>query len=126
MGERQFAKLPPRHRLLASVRFFATPRSVETVLKLLAFEALTFDEQTTYQRVETEALGLRSLAARTCRRTNSLPPRFRHLIDFGLVTLVCPDLLRHQTVPLAKPSDLYTEPQAFADVDAMVELHGHI
>src|SRR5580704_668457 len=42
-------KLPPRHRLLAYARFFATPRSVEAPPTLLALEDFTPDEHASYQ-----------------------------------------------------------------------------
>src|SRR5580700_9700170 len=46
-------KLPPRHRLLAYARFFATQRSVAAAApKLLALEELTADEHRVYETLE--------------------------------------------------------------------------
>jgi hypothetical protein len=120
-------KLPPRRRLLAYARFFATQRSVETSPEVLAFEALTPDEQAVCKQLETELLGLRSLVAEDPPEEERAFRRSWHFTDTGPVTLVCAQLPDSQTGPLAKPSDPnYTELQAFADIDALAELHGHI
>ncbi len=123
-------KLPPRHRLRAYARFFATPRSVETVVpKLLPFEELTPDEQAVCKKLETELLKLRSQAAEdeSPGEDEIAPGRSWHFTDTGPVTLVCAQLPDDQTGPLARPYDPnYTELQAFADIDALVELFGHI
>ena len=67
-------KLPPRHRLLAYARFFATQRSVEAAPpRLLPLEELTADEHAVYKNLETELLRLRSGAAgRFCRRRDGV------------------------------------------------------
>jgi hypothetical protein len=121
-------KLPPRHRLRAYARFFATPRSVERSPTLLPWEELTPDEQAVCKRLETELFRLRSLAAEDpAEEEITLSSRTWHFEDSGPVTLICAELPRDQTGPLASLSNPnYTELQAFADVDALVELHGHI
>jgi hypothetical protein len=121
-------KLPPRHRLRAYARFFATPRSVEAAVpKLLPFEDLTPDEQATCKKLETELLKLRSQAAEDPGEEEIAPGRSWHFTDSGPVILVCAELPGNQIGPLASPSNAnYTELQAFADLDAMVELHGHV
>jgi hypothetical protein len=121
-------KLPPRHRLGAYARFFATRRSIEAPLKLLPFESLTPDEQTTCKQLEDELLRLRSSAAEdSAKEEVTFSGRSWHFTDDGPVTLVCAELPPDQTGPLAVPSDPnYTELQAFADIDALMELHGHI
>ena len=120
-------KLPPRNRLLAYARFFATQRSVETFPKLLPLAELTHDEQAVYKRLETELLKLRSLAAEDSGEEEIAFSRSWHFTDAGPVTLVCAELPGSQTGPLASPSDPnYTELQAYADLDALIELHGHV
>jgi transcriptional regulator with XRE-family HTH domain len=52
-------RLPPRRRLLAYARFFATQRSVEPSPHLLQLDELTQDEKTAFMRLETELLTLR-------------------------------------------------------------------
>jgi len=121
-------KLPPRHRLLVYARFFATRRSVEgKTPQLLPFKALAPDERAEYEKLETELLKLRSLVAEDPADEDIGFSRSWHFTDDGRVTLVCAELPRDQTGPLATPSNPnYTELQAFADVDALVELHGHV
>jgi hypothetical protein len=121
-------KIPPRHRLLAYARFFATPRSVERSPTLLSWEALAPEEQAEYKRLETELLRLRSQAAEDpAEEETTFSSRTWHFTDSGPVTLVCAKLPDAQTGPLASPSNPnYTELQTFADVDALTELHGHI
>ena len=118
-------KLPPRHRLLAYARFFATQRSVEAGPRLLQLKELTPDEQASYKKLETELLRLRSMTS-----ADEEEVAFRrswHFTDTGRVTFVCAELPKEQRGPLAEPSDLnYTVLQAFADLDALMELHGHI
>jgi hypothetical protein len=120
-------KLPPRHRLLAYARFFATPRSVEAVPTLLAFEDLTPDEYAAYEALETELLGLRSAAVGEPAEEKIAFTRSWHFTDTGRVTFICAELPSEATGPLADPSNPnYTELQAFADADALMELHGHV
>lgn len=121
-------KLPPPHRLRAYARFFATPRSVEKSPTLLPFEMLTLDEQATCRQLEVELLRLRSLAAEDPpEEETAFTGRSWHFTDEGPVTLVCAKLPANQTGPLADPSNPnYTDLQTFADIDALIELHGHI
>jgi hypothetical protein len=116
-------KLPPQHRLLAYARFFATRRSVEAAPLLLPFEALTPDEQATYKKLEAELLELRGLAAEDSNGKDGS----WHFTDHGPITLICAELPQKQTGPLGSPSNPnYTVLQKFADLDALVELHGHV
>jgi hypothetical protein len=120
-------KLPPRHRLLAYARFFATPRSVEAVPTLLALEDLTPDEYAAYETLETELLGLRSAAVGEPAEEKIAFTRSWHFADTGRVTFICAELPSEETGPLADPSNPnYTELQVFADADALMELHGHV
>jgi hypothetical protein len=120
-------KLPPTRRLLAYARFFATPRSVEADPKLLPLEELTEDERAAYEELETELLGLRRRAAGDPDEEERSVSRSWRFNDHGRVTFLCAKLPDDLTGPLANPSDLnYTELQAYADLDALMELHGHI
>ena len=50
-----------------------------------------------------------------------------HFSDTGPVTLICAQLPKAQTGSLAYPADPnYTELLSYADLDALMELHGHI
>jgi hypothetical protein len=120
-------KLPPPHRLLAYARFFATPRSVASDPKLLPLEGLTEDERAVYEDLRTELLGLRRRAAGEVDEEEPTTGRSWLFNDRGRVTFICAKLPDDQTGPLANPSNLnYTELHAFADLDALMELHGHI
>jgi hypothetical protein len=121
-------KLPPRHRLLGYARFFATPRSIETTPRLLPLDALTLEEQVVYRKLEAELLGFRnSLVAEDSDDEGIAFSRSWHFTDDGPITLICAELPENQTGPLGAPSNPnYTVLQKFADVDALVELHGHV
>ena len=120
-------KLPPPHRLLAYARFFATPRSVAATPKLLPLGDLTEDERAAYESLEAELLGLRGRAAGDREEEEPTMGRSWLFNDDGRVTFICAKLPDDQTGPLADPSNLnYTELQAYADLDALMELHGHI
>ena len=119
-------KLPPRHRLLAYARFFASSRSVETEPRLLPLSDLTRDEEAAYRKLEGELLRLRSAASEDEEEVGTFRRSWR-FSDAGRITFVCAKLPRDRTGPLADPADPNrTELQAFADIDALMELHGHI
>lgn len=120
-------KLPPPHRLVAYARFFATQRSVAAEPRLLPLEDLTEDERAVFKELETELLGLRSRAAGDLDEEEPTASRSWRFNDHGRVTFICAKLPADLTGPLANPSNLnFTELQAYADLDALMELHGHI
>jgi hypothetical protein len=121
-------KLPPRSRLLTYARFFATHRSIEEDRpRLLPLEDLTDDERDAYEALETELLGLRDAAKGPSVRDEVAVTRSWHFSDMGPVTLICAQLPKAQTGSLADPADPnYTELLSYADLDALMELHGHI
>jgi transcriptional regulator with XRE-family HTH domain len=120
--------LPPVHRLRAYARFFSTPRSMKEGVGLLRLEELTEDEREAYKILETELLRLRREA--TGGESPEEEPTFKrswHFQDAGRVTFICAELPDYQKGPLADPKDPnYTELQRYADIDALMELHGHI
>jgi hypothetical protein len=118
-------KPPPRHRLEAYARFFATQRSVQAAPRLLSINDFTPDEKLAYKKLETELLRLRSTASGD--EEEVAYTRSWHFTDAGRVTFICAELPEASRGPLAEPADPnYTELHAFADVDALMELHGHI
>ena len=118
-------KPPPPRRLHAYARFFATPRSIRAEPTLLPLEDLTEDELAAYKELEAELFRLRSWAIDEEEAVAF--SRSWHFSDTGRVTFVCAEQPRDQRGPLAEPSNPnYTELQAFADVDALMELHGHL
>jgi len=121
-------KVPPRSRLTAYARFFATHRSVDTdPPRLLPLDELTDDERDAYEGLESELVALRNATRRPSAKDEVATTRSWHFSDVGPVTLICAQLPKAQTGSLANPADPnYTELLSYADLDALVELHGHI
>lgn len=121
-------KLPPSEKLLAYARFFATRRSIEAEQPvLLPIESFSDDEMSTYDDLETELLGLREEARKPTLRSEAAVRRSWHFADPGPLTIVCAQLPPDKTGDFADPADPnYTELQSFADLDSLIELHGHV
>lgn len=121
-------KVPPRSRLTAYSRFFATRRSLEgDSPRLIPVDELTDEERRTYDRLETELLALRAAARGPSAKDEVAVTRSWHFADPGPITLICAQLPKAETGSLADPADPnYTELLSYADLDALVELHGHI
>jgi hypothetical protein len=121
-------KVPPRSRLIAYARFFATRRSVEgDSLRLIPVDELADEERREYDNLETELLALRDAARGPSAKDEVALTRTWHFADPGPVTLICAQLPETETGSLADPADPnYTELLSYADLDALVELHGHI
>jgi hypothetical protein len=121
-------KLPPRDRMIAYARFFATRRSVEGEPQLVPIDSLTEQEKDAYHELEAELLLLRDATRKPSPGETGTVRRSWHFSpESGPVTLVCAQLPKVETGSLADPADPnYTELLSFADLDALVELHGHI
>ena len=119
-------KLPPRERMLAYAQFFATARSVAAAPRLLPVDSFSPEERASYETLRDELLRLHA-AARGTPPIITVARRSWHFTDTGPVTLVCAELPAGQSGKLADPADPnYTELLSFGDLDAMVELHGHV
>lgn len=120
-------KLPPPHRIDAYARFFATPRSAEGKPMLFRLGELTPDEKRAYEKLKTELGRLRNAVSGESAREETTFNRSWRFPDGGRITSICAQLPEDQTGPLGDPSNPnYTELQAYADTDALMELHGHI
>jgi hypothetical protein len=121
-------KVPPRSRLTAYARFFATHRSVEAdPPTLLPLGELTDDERRAYEVLEAELVALRDTTRKTSAKDEVAMTRSWHFSDSWPVTFICAQLPKTETGSLANPADPnYTELLSYADLDALVELHGHI
>jgi hypothetical protein len=121
-------KVPPRSRLTAYARFFATRRSVGTdPPRLLPLDTLTDEERDAYEALEAELLALSDGARKPSAKDDVAVTRSWRFSDSGPVTLICAQLPEQETGKLASPADPnYTELLSYADLDALVELHGHI
>lgn len=120
-------KLPPRERLLAYAQFFATRRSVAaTPPRLVPVDSFTPEERASYEELRDELLRLHT-DARGEPPDLTVARRSWHFSDTGPLTLVCARLPEQETGPLANPANPnYTELLSFADLDALVELHGQV
>jgi hypothetical protein len=121
-------KLPPHGRILAYARFFATRRSVEgDQPRLVALDSLGDDERDSYEALEAELLALRYAAKKPSAKDEVAVTRSWRFSDSGPVTLICAPLPKAEKGSLASPADPnYTEYLSYADLDALVELYGHI
>jgi hypothetical protein len=121
-------KLPPAARLSAYARFFATRRSVESdPPRLLPLDELTADERDAFETLEAELMALRDGAKKSPAKVEPAVRRSWVFADPGPLTLVCAQLPTAEKGSLADPADPnYTELLSYADLDAMVELHGHV
>jgi hypothetical protein len=120
-------KLPPADRLRAYARFCATPRSVEGAPTLFPLDALTQDEKREYDKLEAELLRLRSAVIGDSPGGQPTFNRSWLFRDGGQVTFVCAQLPSDVIGVFGDPENPnYTELQTYADIDALIELFGHI
>jgi transcriptional regulator with XRE-family HTH domain len=121
-------KLPPEHRIHAYARFFATPRSTRyKPPKLFSLDELNQDEVKAYERLEAELLRLRSAASGESPEEDLIFARSWLFRDGGRVTIVCARLPDEVIGEYGDPENPnYTKLQTYADIDALVELFGHI
>jgi transcriptional regulator with XRE-family HTH domain len=123
---------PPLNRLHAYATFFATRRSVEQEpFRVLSATQLTEEERTRRDELLRELKGLRKAAreAPTARATTGFDAGFWHFPDQNIVTIICaqlPEELRMSVSYTDPTSPDYIELYRFADLDAMVELYGHL
>jgi hypothetical protein len=113
---------PPEHRLRAVATFFATERSVGNgVPRVLDDEELTDEE-----RAERDALYTELHALRETAQPDIGPVSTWRFADDGPVRLVCGRLdgVTHPYSQVGNPN--FTSLMSYADLDAMVELFGHI
>jgi transcriptional regulator with XRE-family HTH domain len=119
-------KLPPEDRLLAYAQFFATPRSMEGTPGLIPVEDFTPEEHAAYEALRDEFLRLHA-AVRPTSADVSAPRKSWKFSDDGPLTFVCAQLPEEEASPLANPAKLnHTALLGFGDLDAMIELWGHV
>jgi len=128
-------KIPPIPRLQDYATFFATTRSVDTgAPRLLDTDELTATELKARDDLATELLRLRSSALRgpapgAGSVIDSLTAGYWRFEDGRPITIVCAQLLDEMLVrlPYSNPADPhYVALSAYADLDALFELHGYI
>jgi transcriptional regulator with XRE-family HTH domain len=113
-------KTPTASRLSAYARFFATRRSLDgKEPHLVAEKELTPDERERYRELEAELLGL--------LHADSPARRGAFAFDEGTVTIICPEVPVDERSRLADPGNPnYNRFQRFADLDALLEMWGHV
>jgi hypothetical protein len=121
-------KLPPRERVVAYAQFFATRRSLEPEPALIPVGSFSPEEQDAHKQLREELLRLHAAArGSTVSEPIIVPRRSWHFTDSGPLTIVCAHLPKEQSSSLADPGNPnYTQLLGFGDLDAMVELHGHV
>ena len=121
-------KLPPRERVAAYAQFFATRRSLGPAPALVPVDSFTPEEHAAYQALLEELLRLHTAArGGTAPEAPIVARRSWHFTDSGPLTLVCAKLPKEEASSLADPGNPnYTQLAGFGDLDAMVELHGHV
>jgi hypothetical protein len=121
-------KLPPRDRVVVYAQFFATRRSLEPKPALVPLDSFTAEEQADHKALLDELLRLHSAArGGAVTEVPVVARRSWHFADSGPLTLVCAQLPKEEASPLADSGNPnYTHLGGFGDLDAMVELHGHV
>lgn len=125
--------VPPLHRLEAYATFFATDRSVsQTPFRLLNPSHLTGDEQARHDSLLQELIELSTRAHGHEPAADDAPGGSRDLWHFPPdqdITFVCSALpeTRLELLPYTDPGNPdYVEAYRYADLDALLELHGHV
>ncbi len=128
--------IPPVSRLEAYATFFATERSIRGgEPRLLDIHELTPDELRRRDDLRRELLKLRAAALRGADPGEDAPAPVSavggpwHFPDGKPITLVCAELPADTVagLPYNDPDDPgFAELYSYADLDALLELHGHI
>jgi transcriptional regulator with XRE-family HTH domain len=116
---------PPPYRLEAYATFFASERSVEDE----PYRILTVAELTPGERVRRQALLDELLEFGDTRQESPFEGTILRFPADEPITIVCSELPpdRRSTVPYANPEEPdYVEAYKYADLDALLDLFGHI
>jgi transcriptional regulator with XRE-family HTH domain len=123
-------RIPPLGRLEAYAAIFSTKRSLSgKPLQLLPEEQLTEDEQLRRSLLAKELSDLRTAAVQVGGPAApfSACGRFWRFADGAPVRIICGKLPRERRPEFARGSHPnYIQLAAYADVDALIELFGHI
>jgi hypothetical protein len=120
-------KVPPAARLAAYATFFATRRSVEDGYRVLDLDELTDEERDYREELLAELAELAGVDSGAPARPSS-PGLwdFPDAYDITIVVAQLPDGQLPKT-PFTDPaSPDYVELYTYADLDSLIELHGHI
>ncbi len=119
-------KAPPTVRLKDYARFFATRKSLDGGAHLVVVDNLTEDERQLSKVLEDELVGLHP----SHQRHEVAMEHRRGLLSFkdaGSIVIICPMAPRDAVGPLAAEGHInYTRLHNYADLDALIELFGHV
>ncbi|WBQ04820.1 hypothetical protein [Kribbella sp. CA-293567] len=121
-------KLPPADRLRSYALFFCTDRSTEGTPHLIPENQLTPEERTNFHALHHDLIALRD-AVRGQGGGPSSSPGGSYTWDFesGPITIICPEAPVEGRSPLAAETHAnFTRMYRYADLDALIELWGHI
>jgi len=117
-------KLPPAKRLRSYALFFAQTRPTDSTPHLAREKDLTTADQERFELLHQELVGLRDSARGV---TGSSIGRSIWTFESGPITIICPEVPADGRSPLAKEENPnYTRAYRYADLDALLELWGHI
>jgi hypothetical protein len=121
-------KLPPVKRLRSYALFFCTDRSADGTPHLVPEPDLSPDEHERFEALYQELIGLRDAVGSRRGAVGSPAAGFSTWVfDSGPVTIVCPEVPEDERPALASERDPnYTRMYRYADLDALIELWGHI
>ncbi|HEV7979094.1 helix-turn-helix transcriptional regulator [Amycolatopsis sp.] len=119
-------KIPTLTRLDDYATFFATKRSLTA--GLLDLDELTENERTKRDKLARELYRLHEAATGVSAPSeNPVLPSFWQFPDGAPILIVCGELLPEDRTRFASAADYnYMQLSAYADIDSMVELFGHI
>jgi transcriptional regulator with XRE-family HTH domain len=119
-------KAPPTARLKDYARFFATRQSLGGGAHLVPVDNLTEDERQLSKVLEDELVGLHP----SHQRQDVVVAHRLELLSFqdpGSVVIICPKAPEDAVGPLAAEDHInYTRLHNYADLDALIELFGHL
>jgi transcriptional regulator with XRE-family HTH domain len=120
-------KLPPAERLRAYALFFCTERSMEGEPHLLEERDLKPPERERFDSLHAELVDLREAVRDGNAQRPNLGGFYTWDFDSGRITIICPEAPSDTLPPLAIETDPnYTRMYRYADLDALIELHGHL
>ncbi len=112
---------PTAARLEAYARLFATDRSFDGDVHLLAADELNAQERAAYRALDDELQGLLDLGHPREAGADTFT------FEDGPVTVICPEAPPEARSPLADPANPnFTKLHQYTDQDALIELHGHL
>lgn len=120
------AKIPPPPRLASYATLFATRRSIKDGIHPLNEKELTEEERSERDRLAAELQQLRLTALGESTELSEDGPRSPfHWPDGGPIRLICGTLAGPPPYAVGRHPN-YMQLASYADIDAMVELFGHL